>query len=139
MHGDRDVGFAALVLPAHQGGGEGGGLSRAQADDRLVEALQQGAGADLVGDPAGLRVLQLLAVDRGGQVDRDVVALLGRPVDADEGGEALPQRLEALVDLLLGDLGVVDGDLDALVVGDLELGADVDFGGEGQLLAVLRG
>ena len=50
-------------------------------------------------------------------------------------GEPLAQAVELLVDVVVGDLGVVDGDLEAVVVRQVELGPDVDLGGELQVAA----
>ena len=88
---------------------------------------------DLVGQPLGGEVVDRLAVHRRGQVDGHEVAVGRGALDAGEGGEPVAQAVELLVDLLVGDLGVVDGDLEAAVVGHLELGADVDLGGEDEL------
>ena len=60
----------------------------------------------------------------------------GGALDAGERGEARAQRVELLVDVGVGDLGVGDRDLEAVVVGQLDLGADVDLGGELQVAAV---
>jgi hypothetical protein len=113
------------------------GVAGHVADERLVQALEHGAGADLVGD-AGHRV-DLLAVDDGLEVDRGEVTLGRRALHADERAEAGPQRVQAHLDVLVGDLQRVDLDLDAGEVGQLELGHDVDLGVELEVLAVLDG
>ena len=51
-------------------------------------------------------------------------------------GEALPQAVELRVDVLVGDLDLVDDDLDVVEVGQRDLGPDVDLGGEPQRLPV---
>src|SRR5439155_16913212 len=79
-----------------------------------------------------------LAVDRGGQVDRDVIAVGDRPLDALQRGEPVLQHGEPLGDLIRGDQGVVHGDGQAGQVGQVELGPDVHLDGEGQLLAVVQ-
>ena len=104
---------------------------------RVVETLDQLTGADLVGQALGLGLGHVLAVDGGRQVDRDEVAVLGRALDALERAEAGAQILQLGVDLLVGHLDGVDGDLQRLQVRELDLGPDVDLGGEGQVLAVL--
>ena len=68
----------------------------------------------------------------------DEVAVGGGPVDVDEGREALAQRLHLLLDVLVGDLDVLDLRLDAVVGGDRELGLDVDLGGELQHVVVVE-
>ena len=55
-----------------------------------------------------------------------------------EGAEALTQRLDLLVDVGVGDLDVLDAGLEALVVGELEVGLHVDLGGELEGLVVLE-
>ncbi len=79
-----------------------------------------------------------LAVDGGGQVDRHEVAVLDLTLDTLEGSEALTQRQQLLGNRLLGDLDGVDGDGDGGEIGESDLGADVDLGGEDELLAVLE-
>ena len=138
MHVDRDVGFLALVVTADEGGLEGGLATRLHAAQGLVETLQHAVGAHLVGVAADRDVLELLAVDRGGEVDGQVVTVLHGAVCANKGGKALAQGADLLVDLLVGDGRVVDGHLDALVVLHLELRSNVDLGGENELVVVLQ-
>ncbi len=73
-----------------------------------------------------------------GQVDRRVVAVLGRALGGLEAGEALAQVVQVLLDVLVGDLGVVDGDAERGEVGELELRPDFDLGRERELLAVVE-
>lgn len=127
------LGGAALQLR-----GEGGLATGLQAGHGLVDAVEELAGTDGVRDTVGHAVLQDLAVDLGLQVDRDDVAVSGGALDRVGGGEALAELLHGLLDLFVGDLEGVDGDLDAGVVRDLDLGAYVNLGGEGQQLAVLQ-
>ena len=133
VHRDGHLGLLAGVLAADEGGGEGGGLTGAQAADRLVEALEHGAGAHLVGG-AGDRV-DLLAVHGGLEVDGDEVVVGGGAVHADERAEALAEGLEPLLDVLVGHLDGVDGDLVGAQVGELDLRTDVDLRGEDELAA----
>ena len=116
--------------------GEGLGLARGHAEQRVVQALEHVLAADLVGD-AGDRV-DLLVADGGGQVDGHEVAVLDGALDAHEGAEALAQRGEPLLDVLVGGLDLVDLDGDALEVGELDLGAHVGLDGELEVLAVLE-
>ncbi len=90
-----------------------------------------------MGQALGLGLGYVLAVDGGRQVDRDEVAVLGGALDALERAEAGAQILQLGVDLLVGHLDGVDGDLQPLQVRELDLGPDVDLRGEGQVLAVL--
>ena len=109
-----------------------------EPDDGVVETVDELTGADLVGQALGGGVGNVLAVDGGGQVDRDEVAVLGGPLDAGEGAEAGAQRLQLGVDLVVVDLDGVDRDLQRLRSGSVDLGPDVDLGGEDQLLAVFE-
>ena len=128
----------AGLLAAGQHGGERLGLARGHPDQGLVEPVEHLPAADLVGDAVGLRVLDRLPVHLGGQVDRDEVALGGRPVGALERGEPLPQRADVLLDLVRGDVGVVDRHRQPVDVGQVELRPDVDLGGEREFLAVVE-
>ena len=67
---------------------------------RLVEAVQHRVAADLVGDAGRLRILDRLAVDDGGQVDRDEVTLLDRAVNALQRRESLAQRAQVFLHLV---------------------------------------
>ena len=59
----------------------------------------------------------------------------GRSTGVSEANRAA-QAGQLLVDVGVGDLGVVDGDLEPVVVRQLDLRPHVDLGGEGELLAV---
>ena len=132
-----DHGGLAVVLAAVERGLEGGVLAGGQAVEGLVDALEHGAGAHLVGQALGL--VDLLAVDRGGQVHRDEVVLGGRAVHVLEGAEARAQGVEGLLLVLLGGLGGLHRHLEALVVGQLDGRAHVELGGEDhRALGVLR-
>ena len=137
---DRDGHLRILAGPITGGqlGGEDAALLLLEPDDRVVETLDQLARADLVGQPLGLRLRHILAVDGGGQIDGDEIALLRRPLDAGQGAEPGAQRLQLGVDLLVGHLDGVDGELQRLQVGQFDLGPDVDLGGEHELFVVLE-
>ena len=102
LDGDGDLRLLAGVLAGGQRGGEDPGLPLLEADDRVVETLDQLARTDLVRQALGLRLGHVLAVDGGRQVDRDEVAVLRGALDAGEGAEAGAQRLQLGVDLLVG-------------------------------------
>ena len=87
--------------------------------------------------PLGRGVGQFLAVDGGRQVDGDEVAGLRRTVHTCQRAEACAQRLQLAVDLVVVDLDRIDRDLQRVEVGQLDLGPDVDLGGELEVLAVL--
>ena len=75
-----------------------------EADQRLVEALDELTGADLVRQAGGGGLFDVLAVDGGRQVDGHEVTVLHAALDTGEGAEALTQRQELLVDVLVVDL-----------------------------------
>ena len=62
----------------------------------------------------------------------------GGALDAGEHAEALAHDRDLLVDLLVGDLDVVDGDGEVLQGGQLELRGDVDLGGEREGVVVVE-
>ena len=132
LDGDGALGGCAGVVAARERGLERLGLARGHPDERLVHAFEHVAGADLVGHPGD--GVDLLAVDLGRQVDRHEVARGGGALDALEGAETLAQRGEALFDVGVADLDRVDLDGQGGVVRQLDLGALVDLGGEGEAL-----
>ena len=85
----------------------------------------------------GPAVRDVLAGDRGRQVDGDEVAGLRGPLDALERSEPRPQGLQFGVDLLVGNLDGFDRNRDGAQVGQVDVGPDVDLGGEDQFFAVL--
>ena len=120
------------MVAALERGREGDLVAGLGAAQRGVLAVQHGAGADLVGDVGG--GVNLLAVDRGDQVDGREVAGLGLAVDGLQGREAAAQVVEFLLHVLVGDLGGLDLDDDGFVdLGQLERGNDRDLGGEDEL------
>ena len=108
-------------------------LPDARADQRRLDLLDEPAGAEL-DDRVGLRLA------RGAlQVDDERVALLGRTVvGGHELGDALPQRLELLVDELLRNLGLGARHLERRPVDDLGRGLHLDRGRERPRLLVGR-
>ncbi len=134
---DGDIGRLALVL-AQQLRREGDGRAGLLPADGVVQPVEHRPGADLVAQPGRLDALELLPVAGGGQVQGHEVVVAGRPVDAGQAGEPLAQPVDLGVDLGVGDLRVVHGDSHAVVVGDGDLGPDVDLGAERQLLVVCQ-
>ena len=136
-HRDGDVDLLADQVAADELGLEGLVLAGRHADQRLVEALDHLAAADLVGHRAHLGALDDLAVLHGLEIEDDEVAVGGGPLDVAQGGEALAQRVALLGDVVIGELEVLDLGLDALVLGQRDLGAHVDLDGELERLVVL--
>ena len=124
--GDGDLGRLALVVAAEQLRLERGALAGGERLERLVDALDEVAGAELVGDAVG--GVDLFAVDGGGEVDLDEVAGRGGAVDGDERAEAAcagsSSSLSTSSSVTSTESTV---ELEALVVGQVELGADVDL------------
>src|SRR6185312_14688470 len=129
--GDLDLCGGTCVLTAGQLGLKGGVFACGQAGDRLVHALEHGAGANLVGQ-AGGRV-DLFTVDRSGQVKGDEVLVGGRALDGLERAEAAAQVIQCLLDVGFAGFGGVNGDFQALVLRQFDARADVDLDLEGQL------
>ena len=75
-------------------------------------------------------VLDRLASARRGRSKSSEVTGRRRPLDREQRPEAAAERVELLVDVLVGHLGGGDGDLEPVVRGQLELGDDVGLGGE---------
>src|SRR6185437_14277119 len=75
--------------------------------------------------------------DGGRQVDRDEVTVRDGTVHPGQGAESGTQRLQFGVHVVVADLDRVHRNLELAGVRQGELGTYVDFGGEGQLLAVL--
>ncbi len=92
------------------------------ADELLLEARDERAGAELEVDPLALAALELLAVDAADEVDGDAVAGLGLGALLALGERAAltGHALEGLVDLRVGGLGDELGQADVGQVGELE-------------------
>ena len=126
------------MLAGDQLGGEGGLLAGLHAGQGVVQTLDEGVVADLVGQALGGGLVHGLAVNGGGQVDGDEVALLDLAVNGLQGAEASLQVLQLALDGLVIGLDGVDLNGDVGEVWDLNLRTDVDLGGEGDGLAVLQ-
>ena len=112
-------------------------LARGDADEALLEARDQAAGADLDELVAALAALEGLAVDRADEVEDHEVAVGGRAVDDLQARHALAH----LVDLLVDGLGIGGGlaadDLQAAVRAERRARAHADLEGERQRLALV--
>ena len=110
---------------------ERGLLTGGERLDGLVDAVDELARADLVGDAAG--GVDDLAVDRRGEVELHEVALARRALDRDERAEAGAQLVELCLHGVVADLDRVDGHGAALDLGEVEVGADVHLDLEHEL------
>ena len=114
-------------------------LAGADADQRLLEF---GAGGVFVADEK-VTLLEFLADDRYAalieplQVGDQHVARLQRTLHCLLGGLATAQLLQLRIDLVVLDFVNHAGGIELLVVFDLDLGPDVERGGEGQVAARL--
>ena len=92
-------------------GGELEDVADLRPGELLVELGDDGAAADHVAVVLGGEARLRLAVLRAGDVDGDLVALDGRRGrHRDELGVLLAEVVDAVVDVLVGDLGRLDRD-----------------------------
>ena len=112
------------------------GLGAAQL---VVELVDDHAGTDAVQEVAGGEAFDGLAVDRARDVDRRVRVVDERELGVGEIGEPFAQRVDLLVDVVVGD--GLERQLDAqLVVADeLHLRTDLDDRVELDVAVVLAG
>ncbi len=130
-HGHGDLGGLALVVATEQRRLEGGGLAGGEGVEGIVDAVDQLAGAELVGD---VRCgVDLFAADGRDQVEVDEVAGLGGAVDGDEGAEPGTQVLQLVLHLIRSHRHRVDLELQRVVLREGEVGANVDLDGELQV------
>ena len=102
-------------------------FARGHADELVLEAGDEGAGADIDADIAAGAALERRAVERAGEVDDDAVALL------DLGALALRRErpvlvgdlAERLFDFGVGDVGDHPLEGDALEIRQFDLGQDL--------------
>ena len=81
--------------------------------------------------------LDRLTVDSCREIDGDEVAVLHSAIDTGQRAEPLTQRLQLLVDGRVIDLQGIDRDIDGRVIRKCNFGANVDLGGECELVTVL--
>ena len=122
---DRDEGGLALVVAAEQHRVERRGLACREGVERVVDAVDELTGAQLVRDR--VRGVDDVVADLRLEVDLQEVALLRRAVDGDECAEARAQGIQLVLDVVGADLGVVDLELEAVVLRQVELGTHVDL------------
>ncbi len=109
------------------------------ADGLLVELGGDATGADLVEGVLDGGVLEHLPVHLHLEVEGDQIALLGGTFHLVDLGEALPHRAELVVDLVLVDVPLGEGDRDPRVVRRIEGGPDLDGGGEDAAFGLVEG
>ena len=138
--GDRDGNLDVLAhqVATDQLRGEGLLVARGHAEQRLVEALEHPATADLVRHAADLGTLDVLAVLGRLQVEDHEVPVSSGALHVVQRAEPATQGLDLLVDVGVGHLDVLDLGLQAVVVGERDLGLDLDLGGELEGLVVLE-
>ena len=135
---DGDLSLFVSVLASDQLGGEGGFLARLHASQGVIQTLDQGIVANLVGQALGGGFINGLAVDGGGQVDGNEVALLDLAVNALQGAETSLEILQLLFDCSVINVEGINFDGDLGEVWDVNLRTDVNLSGEGDGLAILQ-
>ena len=124
------------LVVVREGHGDRALLAGAHADELLLEAGDEPAGAQLDHLVAALAALEGHVVDRAEVVHDEVVALGGPALDGLELGLALAQRLDLGVDVLVAGRRLAPLDLDALVGAEGRHGAHADLDAELQRLAL---
>ncbi len=112
------------------------GLGAAQL---LVELVDDHRGADAVQEVGGGESFDRLAVDGAGDVDRRVRVVDEREVGVGEIGEAIAQRVDLLVDVLVGDRRERQLDAQLVVTDELHLRTDLDDRVELDVAVLLTG
>ncbi len=107
---------------------EGAGLAGADADELLLEARNEGVGADQHRHVVAGAAVEGLAADLAGKLDGDAVAVfrLGALGLGRIGLVLVGDALQRLLDLGLGDLGGRAGELDVLEIGERDRRHDFD-------------
>ena len=108
-----------------------------EADELILEAGDERAGAERQGIALGLAAVKRLAVYEALKIQNDGVAGLGFAVDRFDAGVALLHAGKLCVNLCLGDGDGFLGDLDALVFAEGDLG--IKLGGDSQHDAAILG
>ena len=123
------------MLATGQRGGEDLALLCGHRDQRIVQAVDHVARADLVGDPLGC--IYLFLTDRSGEVDGDEVTLRSHSVDTGQGAETLTECGHSRLNIGANSLTVkhINLDRDALVVGQNQRRTNINLDGELQVLA----
>src|SRR5699024_9535870 len=104
---------------------EGARFTCRDTRDRLVDAVDEVAGTHLVGQPGRRRLLDLLAVHFGRQVDGHEIPVGNGAINPGQCTETRTQRVELLVHFRLVQLRVIHSHRDALVVGQRDLRTNI--------------
>ena len=107
-------------------------LAGLHADDLILKAGNEAAGAELKLVILALAALECFAVVEAFKVDHGNVAELGLALNGNEARVALDHLLQALLDILSGDLDLFLLRADALVLAELDLGIHGDGGLKGE-------
>ena len=106
------------------------------ADDLILKAGNEAAGAELELIVLALAALERLAVVEALEVDHGNVALLGLAVHGNEAGVALSHLVQALLHIVSADLDLLLLGGQALVLAELDLGVHGDGRLEGETVLV---
>ena len=106
------------------------------ADDLILKAGNEAAGAELELIVLALAALERLAVVEALEVDHGNVALLGLAVHGNEAGVALSHLVQALLHIVSADLDLLLLGGQALVLTELDLGIHSDGRLEGEAVLV---
>ena len=126
------------MLAGDQLGGEGGLFASLHTNQGVIQSLDQGIVTNLVGQSLGSCLVNSLAIDGGGQVDRDEVALLHGTISRLQGAEASLQVLQLRIDGLVISLQRRNLNGDVREVRNLNLRANINLSSEGNVLAILQ-
>ncbi len=130
---DGDQSGLALLVTAKQLRLEGGALTGGEGVEGLVDALDELAGTDLVAD--AVRGVDFFVTNGGDEVELGEVAGLGGAVNGDERAEAAAQVVELSGHIVVADNDGSNFELEAGVVGEVELGANVNLDRQQQVAA----
>ena len=131
----------AVHVAVREGDLDGLFLARLDADQLVLEALDEAVGTEFQVMVLGLHARVLLAVDLAREVDHQDVALLGRTRRLDRLALLLlgSQPLQRLVDLVVGDLDLVGGHRDLAEVHRLDVRQQLQLHPVDQILPLVEG
>ena len=120
-------------------GDELDGLAGLEASEVVVEFGHDGGRADLVGVVVGRQTVDGLAVLGPLDVDRDAIRGRCRAGHLDEFAVLAAQPIDLVGDVIVGRPRARDGDRQALVSSEVDLGTHLDDGVEGDVALFLAG